>query len=88
MEGDTKYAKGLTSVTLDLIVITFKLKSMTDLISYQKKIWREEVAEKIQLPENKVLCNLKKIIKMKVGKAPGPDTVLPSVSNHLCKIFL
>ena len=47
---------------------------MTDLISYLKKIWREEKAEKIQSSENEVLCNLK---KMKVGKARDPDTGLP-----------
>ena len=41
-----------------------------------EEIWREEEAEKIQLTENEVLCNLK---KMKVGKACGPDTVLPGV---------
>ena len=70
--GDKNYANDLNEFYARFDCHDFE-KEMNDRF---KNMEREEEAEKIQLRENKVLCNLK---KMKIGKAPGPDTLLPCV---------
>ena len=53
-----------------------------------EKIKNGDETERIQVSEKEVLRNLR---NMKAGKAPGPDSVLPSVlkswANELSKIL-
>ena len=74
LEGDKKYANDLNEFYARIDHHDFKSEINDRFNFLSGKIWREEEAEKIQLTENEVLCNLK---KMKVGKPLAPILYFP-----------